>query len=418
MDKKEKNRIIIPIICLLLSTGLWFYVTNVENKIRTTEISKIPVELINEEALASSKLAITPGQEFYVTLKVEGNTNDINKIKKSDFKVQVDLSEYAWKKGENKVSVSIVDYPITVSIRNTNTLSITINIEDLVEKTLPITSELDITPAHGYFASDPVITPEKIKVSGAESVVTKVAKLVISDIKSEVEETIVANYKVKALDENNSMVSGITLSEDTVTAEVKISKGKSVKVNIATTGNLPNGVKMKSIDSSRSTVELLGPKETLDTIESVTTTPIDLSEIKENKEIDLSVIVPDGTIIVPAEQNLTARVNVITMVSKKFTLKLNIKGIIDGLNVLPSKENIEITLKGYEDAMESVTEDNFEATIDVSKYKEDGTYEVTPVVKTKDLDKDFKVEAIESIKITVSKEIAQTMQQNVSDEND
>ena len=90
MDNKEKNRLVIPVICLLLSIGLWVYVTNVENKIRTTEISKIPVELINTEALTSSKLALTPNQELYVTLKVEGTTSDSNKIKNSDVKVQVD----------------------------------------------------------------------------------------------------------------------------------------------------------------------------------------------------------------------------------------------------------------------------------------------------------------------------------------
>ena len=135
MVKKEKSKLVTPIICLLLSIGLWLYVTNVENKIRTTEINKIPVELINSDALTSSKLALTPNQEFYVNLKIEGNTNDINKIKKSDFKLQVDLSEYAWKKGENKVPVSIVDYPITVSVRNTNNLTVSIKIEDMIEKT-------------------------------------------------------------------------------------------------------------------------------------------------------------------------------------------------------------------------------------------------------------------------------------------
>ena len=62
MDNKEKNKLIVPIICVLLSIGLWVYVTNVENKIRTTEISKIPVELVNLDALTSSKLALSPDQ--------------------------------------------------------------------------------------------------------------------------------------------------------------------------------------------------------------------------------------------------------------------------------------------------------------------------------------------------------------------
>ena len=82
MDNKEKNKLIVPIICVLLSIGLWIYVTNVENKIRTTEISKIPVELVNLDALTSSKLALSPDQELYATLKVEGNNLDIRNYRK------------------------------------------------------------------------------------------------------------------------------------------------------------------------------------------------------------------------------------------------------------------------------------------------------------------------------------------------
>ena len=229
MDNKEKNRLVIPVICLLLSIGLWVYVTNVENKIRTTEISKIPVELINTEALTSSKLALTPNQELYVTLKVEGNTSDINKIKKSDFKVQVDLSEYAWKKGENKVPVSIVDYPITVSIRNTNTLTVSVKIEDMVEKTMPITSDIIVTPRQGYFASVATIDPKEVKVTGAESVVTRVSSLVVSDNKGDVFENVVGSYDIKPLDEDGNEVLGVLLSEKSANVEIKVSKGKPIR---------------------------------------------------------------------------------------------------------------------------------------------------------------------------------------------
>ena len=64
MDKGKQNKGIVIIICTILSVALWIYVTNVENKIRSTEINKIPVELINEDALRSSNLAVVPGQNY------------------------------------------------------------------------------------------------------------------------------------------------------------------------------------------------------------------------------------------------------------------------------------------------------------------------------------------------------------------
>lgn len=413
MDNKEKNRLVIPVICLLLSIGLWVYVTNVENKIRTTEISKIPVELINTEALTSSKLALTPNQELYVTLKVEGNTSDINKIKKSDFKVQVDLSEYAWKKGENKVPVSIVDYPITVSIRNTNTLTVSVKIEDMVEKTMPITSDIIVTPRQGYFASVATIDPKEVKVTGAESVVTRVSSLVVSDNKGDVFENVVGSYDIKPLDEDGNEVLGVLLSEKSANVEIKVSKGKSVKVNVVTTGQLPNGLKLKSIESNKKFVEILGPKEILDTISEVNSTPLNLSSINESKDVSLGIVIPEGLKLSQGEDYITVKVNVIKFATKDFNIKYSITGGIEGVKVTPAKDTIKVTISGYENELGNVTADNIKASIDVSAFKEDGSFEQEPKVTLQGLDESFGIVSVEKIAFTVTKEVAQ----NPSDAN-
>lgn len=413
MDNKEKNRLVIPVICLLLSIGLWVYVTNVENKIRTTEISKIPVELINTEALTSSKLALTPNQELYVTLKVEGNTSDINKIKKSDFKVQVDLSEYAWKKGENKVPVSIVDYPITVSIRNTNTLTVSVKIEDMVEKTMPITSDIIVTPRQGYFASVATIDPKEVKVTGAESVVTRVSSLVVSDNKEDVFENVVGSYDIKPLDEAGNEVLGVLLSEKSANVEIKVSKGKSVKVNVVTTGQLPNGLKLKSIESNKKFVEILGPKEILDTISEVNSTPLNLSSINESKDVSLGIVIPEGLKLSQGEDYITVKVNVIKFATKDFNIKYSITGGIEGVKVTPAKDTIKVTISGYENELGNVTADNIKASIDVSAFKEDGSFEQEPKVTLQGLDESFGIVSVEKIAFTVTKEVAQ----NPSDTN-
>lgn len=412
MDKKEKTKLVVPIICLLLSIGLWVYVTNVENKIRTTEISKIPVELINTEALTNSKLALTPNQELYVTLKVEGNTSDINKIKKSDFKVQVDLSEYAWKKGENKVPVTIVDYPITVSLKNNNALTVSIRIEDMVEKSMPVTSNIKVNTREGYFASEAIVKPSEVKISGAESAVSRVSKLVVSGTNNDVYENIVESYDIKAVDESGKEVTDIFISEKAANVEIKVSKGKAVKVNIATIGQLPNQFKMKSIESDKKTVEILGPKEILDTINEVNTTPLDLSSITENKDVSLGIIVPDGVKVAQGDEYVTAKLSLIKLITKDFNVKYDLLGAVQGVKIKPSKDTTKVTIRGYEDEMDSVTQDNIKATLDVSSFKEDGTFEQTPKVTLQGLNNNFSIVSFENATFTVSKEVAQKPTEN------
>ena len=420
MDKKEEIKVIVPLICLLLSIILWVYVTNVENKTRTTEITKIPVELVNTDSLTSSNLALTPNQNFYVNLKVEGNTNDINKIKKSDFKVQVDLSEYAWKVGENKVPVSIIDYPITVSIKNTNALSIAIKIENMVEKTMNITSNINIEPKQGYFASEAIINPEEVKIKGAESLVNKVSKLIISDTKEEVHEDIVENYEIIPVDENNNEVLGIDLSEKIAMVEIKVSKGKSVKVNVKTSGELPSGIKLKSIEANKQYVEILGPKEILDTINELNTEPIYLSSINGGKIITMNIILPEGVTISSGEGTVDVTINVIGMITKDFNVKYTMNGSNEGIIVTPSSETVNVKITAFEDEIEKITEDNIKATLDISKYKEEGVFEETPSVVLEGVSGNFTIESVDKVTLTIAKEVAQNNnnEENISeDEN-
>ena len=69
---KTKQKIIVQVVSLFISIGLWLYVTNTENPIRTVEVSKVPVQLLNANALSDQGIALVPNQNIYVDLKVEG----------------------------------------------------------------------------------------------------------------------------------------------------------------------------------------------------------------------------------------------------------------------------------------------------------------------------------------------------------
>ena len=93
MDKiKNQNKTLIPkIICLLLSFGLWIYISNVENPVRSVEIKNIPVELVNLDSLENSNFALSGNQKYTVDLKIEGPSTDVIKVKPEDFKIIADI---------------------------------------------------------------------------------------------------------------------------------------------------------------------------------------------------------------------------------------------------------------------------------------------------------------------------------------
>ena len=127
-DKKEK--LIVQSICLLLSIGLWFYITNVENSIKTITVENINVDLISSDQLKNVGMALSSNQELEVDLKVEGQTSEIYKINKDQFILEAELSDYALKIGENRIPVKVVDYPTSINIKNTNYLFVKLNLDE------------------------------------------------------------------------------------------------------------------------------------------------------------------------------------------------------------------------------------------------------------------------------------------------
>lgn len=414
MDKRDKNkRGIVPVICLLLSIGLWFYVTNVENPRRNYELKDVPVEIYNAETLVDSKLALVPDQKFYVNLKLEGYGSDIYKIKESDFKITVDLSDYALKKGENKIPVSIEKSPANINIKNDSSLTISIMLEELIEKSFQIKPRISITTKSGFFASEPNINPQEIQVSGAQSLVDRVNSIVVTGEEHDVSSDIKSSYKLEPLDSADKLVEGVHLSQDVAEVVIKVSQGKSVPLKINTVGELPAGMKLKTLEATRKTVELLGPKDLLDKITEVQSTPLDLSTFNGDGETNLTVVIPEGLSIKQGEEYVNVKITVSKIVSKDFEVAFTLKGALEGLKITPTKNTVKVSISGYDDEIQNVAVDNIKAELNVESFKDEGTFSVSPIVTLIGLDEKFTIGNIEKIEFTVVKEGEQKPEENI-----
>lgn len=405
MDKKDKKeRIIIPIICLLMSIGLWFYVSNVENTIRTYDLKKVPVELLNTDTLRDSNLVLAPNQEFYVDLKLEGSSQ-IYKIAKEDFKITVDIGEYVLKKGENKMAVNIVSAPSDVILKNKSNLYVVINLEQISEKTMDITSELEITSESGYFISPVEINPKDVKVSGAQSIVDRIDAVVIRGQIKDATENIVTSYPIIVVDAAGKEVEGVDLNIKNVEVVIKVSKGKSVPLKVNTIGDLPAGINLKSIEPLRKTIEIIGAKEFLDNVVEIETEPIDLSTIKENTEISVRVIRPNGINTLYGEEFINVKVNITKMISKELEIKYTVKGLEEGWIFTPQKDTVTVKVTAYEDKIDTITAENIKADFNIESFKEEGLFEGTPVITLIGLDSNVSVIPTEKISFKIEKKV-------------
>ena len=346
---KNKQKIIVQLVCLLLSLGLWIYVTNIENPIKSYELSKVPVEIKNADSLKKAGLVLSPNQEFYVNLKIEGNNQDLFSIDKSDFTITVDLNEFVLKNGANKIAVNIENAPSTVKIKNSNGLTITINTEEYSTKEVPVKSKINVISKSSYYVATPVFNPETIVVSGPKSLVNKVTKVVAEGEESNAIKTIVKNYIVIPVDENDKEVTGIQLSQKWAEAIIEINEGKTVPIKINTTGTLPSGLRLKSISSTKTEIGITGAESTLASINEIGTETINLSEIKDSTNIDVALGIPDGILIHNGENSITVNIVVEKVQTKEFTIDYSIIGQQEGINVVPDNNKVTLKVSGFEE---------------------------------------------------------------------
>lgn len=400
---KNKQKVIVQLVCLLLSIGLWIYVTNIENPIKSYELSKVPVEIKNEDSLKEAGLALSPNQDFYVNLKIEGNSQDLFSIDKSDFTISIDLNEFVLKKGQNKIAVNIEEAPSTVNIKNSNGLTVTVNTEAYITNEVQVKSKIDVISKSSYYVATPVFSPESIVVSGPESLVNKVTKVIAEGEESNAVKTIIKNYIIIPVDENDNEVTGVELSQKWVEATIEINEGKTVPIKINTTGTLPDGLKLKSITSDVTEIGITGPQSILNSLTEIGTESIDLSEIEDTTNIQVTLAVPEGVLIHNGENSAVVNIIVEKAMTKEFTIDYSITGEQTGITVVPETNKVTITVSGYEETLASLTEANFTAELDVSEYTEAGEFSKLPNVNLVGVD-NVTIDSVSEVKLIVSKD--------------
>ena len=407
---KTKQKIIVQVVSLFISIGLWLYVTNTENPIRTVEVSKVPVQLLNANDLSKQGMALVPNQSIYVDLKVEGYSQDVYKLNKDNFSIKIDLAEYALKLGDNSIPITIVDTPSNVTVKNTSNLVVTVKIEEIIEKDFKVESRIDVAAKANYYVAQPQINPETVTVSGPKSLVSQVKGVVVLGQEDNVFEDIVKNYEVVAIGDSGYTVEGVKLSTERVQVIIKVNPGKSVPIKVGTIGNAGYNINIASMELSQNYVEITGPQYILDSISEIYTEAIDLSRITKNSNMKVDLIFPDGiekasisyvTVSIEVEEAKESQENEVT---REFEVEYTTSGLASDFNMTALSDKVKIVLKGSKNKLDSINIENIVASIDLSSITDTGQYTETPAVNITGDAEGVEIISVESIIINVTKE--------------
>lgn len=380
MDKSKNRTLVAKIVCLLLSLGLWLYVSNVENPLRTYELKNVPVELINEDYLTDSKFAIANKQQFTVDLKLEGPASEIMKVKKEDFKLVADMSAYALKIGENTIPVQVTGCPENIDIKNGGFLGIKVNLEELVQKEFTIKSKVKVTYKENIYEKDQSINPKTVTVTGGKSSVEKINEAVLTGEEKDIDKNKESEYNIKFADSAGNEINNVESSSQTAKLSIIVVNGKSVPVNLKTNGSVPQGFILEGYELSQNDINVLGDNTTLNKIESIDTEAVDMSSLQADSEIDVKLNLPDGISAEDGQKTIKVKFKVKKQedTTKNIVCNVKVKNLNEAFSVETQNLTTNVTLSGSQAALDKISSKNINAILDLSSVKDEGTFNFTP----------------------------------------
>lgn len=379
MDKGTNQKIIIKLLCVVLSFALWFYVSNIENPNRTSDISNVPVQIENAEVLQGNNMVLSPDQNFTVTLSLEGPANEIYKLSKDNFSLKIDLSSYALKIGDNNIPAELVNYPQGITIKNTGNLTVKVKVEKLEQKEVNVVSKVKINFENGFSESSTSVNPQKVTVSGPASVIDKVESAALTGEVDSISSDFEQNFELKPIDKEGTEIIGATLSKSTALLSTKVAKEKEVPVNLKYTGTLKAGLSIDSTELSSKTITISASPDIIDKIQSVDTEPLNLDNINDSGSYNLKLNIPDGVKTSNSDANVTAKVTiknseVVNKTIDSVPIQYNDTNASLQYDEVP---NASITISGTQDNIANLTASNINITASLKDISTQGTYNVT-----------------------------------------
>lgn len=420
MKKNMINKFTLKVLSLIIAILIWLLVRNVDDPIVVRTFYEIPISIENASYLAENlEIPLLVDGKDTVKVRVKGARSVVSKLKKEDIKAVADMTQIISKDTTpimvpvEVTGTGISDSDITVRPRN---IQVDIEKQKSVEKTIAVSTG-DTQPDKDYEIGNLKANPEKVTISGPETIINKIDKVVaLIDVTGRKESNIEIKSQLKIYDKNLDELSPKQLeylnikeiSDNTIRIQAQFWKVKqNVKIKAEYSGEPKRGYEVDSINLVPDTISVAGTDEALKKLEQEGNTLeipgkyIDVTDKTGDFEqnIDLSELLPEDLKLVrDLNSSVIATVKILPYNSRDYEVsvtQIEADNKAEDLDLVFQDEQITIRAKAKEQDLDSLSAANIQVQIDLSGYGE-GEYEV-PVTVT--LPGGY--ELVESIKVKV-----------------
>ncbi|MCI8566711.1 MAG: hypothetical protein HFI39_10400 [Lachnospiraceae bacterium] len=392
MKEKLTNNWGLKLISVCLAMLMWLVVINESNPIERRSVTVTNIKYLNEDVVIDSGKTYTVGEleNRGISISVPVRKQDARKVQGDDFQIVIDLAKIG-PYGTVEIDVEWLgsgdrEYEITESEITWRTTTVTVTLEDIIERTYPVLLKTTGEPADEYIlGEESVVSPRSVTIKAPQSVMERIRsagiEVNINGLNSEASgEAALILYDVAGeeliLDYEEFEEFEFSISQQKIAYTIPLLKTKEVRLNFAPPeGTVAEGYRYTGRQGGNQTVHIAGLRGVLadiDTIE-IPSEALNLEGARQNVELELDIsrYVPEG-VTVESDNIVKVTLAVEPLIRQTRELlpeKIRMEDGQEGWNYT-IRGSVLVVLEGLEDDLNALTDDMLDAWLSLDGLEE------------------------------------------------
>ena len=372
-----KRKIVTALLSLLVALALWTYVVTVVNTDADRTYNNVPVVLQGESLLRERGLMVITQEIPTVSLHLEGNRSDLDKLNSSNIVLTADLSKI-YDPGTHNLRFT-TSYPGDVaagaiSVLSQNPVAITIEVAERASKVVPVQLYYKGELPQDFIADveNRELSVADVEIAGPKAVVDKITEARIDVDIDRRTESIGEYFAYTLCDAKGEAVDAelITTNVDKIMVALRIARLKEVQLGVEIVDGGGATQNTVEVQINPQTIRVSGSEAQLEDIEQIKLGTIDLREVPMDDVFTFSIKLPEG---IENETGVTeATVTVQFQGLETKTLRVSnfeMINVPEGMNAKMITEALEVQIRGPKAQVSRLKASNVTAVIDFTDTK-------------------------------------------------
>lgn len=278
-------------VSLLSAVIIWVYVVYEINPTFETTIKNVPITYIRySEEFENGKIVLSSSSHESANIRIKGKRTLLSKVSRDDINCTVDMSSVT-SSGTHRIPLNVSFNVSGIELVSKDPYSLNAEVEDVVTKEIEISVDTIGVPASGYIYDSVEYSLDKVRISGAKGIISKVKKAEVKVDISDKSESRSGRYKIILKDKDGNEIDekGITKNISYIEVKYNISALKEVKIKPQLSSEKNAQGKKVTATVNPETVKILGSKGSLADVEEILTKPINVRNIKDKTKLNIEL---------------------------------------------------------------------------------------------------------------------------------